>query len=98
MAAGQSISNPSHTPVAKVDAVEEVLVDAHVGKTNTDDPRLVLSSEGAGSKQVDGPQFVSTINDADSEPIVTRKELWSYYRALSTTFDIQQTFTNRTFV
>ena len=93
MAASQSISSPSHTPLPKVDAVE-VLVD----KANTDHPRLVLSSEGAGSKQVDGPQFVSTINDADSEPIVTRKELWSYYRMLSSTFDIEQTFTNRTFV
>ena len=82
MAANESVSNPSRT-LAKVDAVEEILVDAQRGKANTDHSRLVLSSS---SKQLDDPQFVSTISGADLEPIVTRKELWSYYRGLSITF------------
>lgn len=90
MAANESIANPTDT-LPKI-----VHVDAQldVGKSNSDNPQLVLSGEGAGIKQVDGPQFVSTISDA--EPIVTRKELWSYYCALSIASNRQQTV-NRTF-
>jgi hypothetical protein len=81
MAAIESTANLPRT-LAKVDAehhlVEGILVDAPV-KANPDDSGTVSSNEPGVSKQIDGPVFVSITNDA--EPIVTRKELWSYYRA-----------------
>jgi hypothetical protein len=86
MAANES----THSTPAKIDAeqhlVEEILVDAQVGKANIDTSRAISSSEGGDSKQVDGPKFLSTTSD--TEPIVTRKELWSYYRTSSITYEM----------
>lgn len=63
---------------------EDTLSDSvQVVKASVDDANLVTNSDGSnpGGGEIGtsfgGPEFVSSI--ADNEPIVTRKELWSYY-------------------
>lgn len=81
MATTEFLSNLPHTP-AKVDVEPHLMENSEPSnKRIAADSEVVDLSGGTGSKQANDPEFVSTTNDA--EPIVTRKELWSYYRASS---------------
>jgi len=75
---------PSHT-LPEVDSKRHLAEDTLPGsvqlvKASVDDANLVTNSggsEGRAGTPLEGPEFVSSI--PDNEPIVTRKELWSYY-------------------
>ncbi len=65
---------------AKRHFVEDTLADIQVIKRIVDDRR---SESPEGDAVAIDPRFVSVVKG--EEPIVTRKELWSYYRELLNT-------------
>jgi len=75
-----SLSTLPHTLHSKRHVAEDDSVQ--VVKTGVDDVNLANSDgpnpgEGGIGMSFGEPEFVSSI--ADNEPIVTKKELWSYY-------------------
>lgn len=80
MAENEFISNLSKADTGR-HLIEEILVYSPVGANTAESSRVLGPNEADGTKQQpNDPQFVHTATD--DEPIVTRKELWSYYCAL----------------
>jgi len=59
-------------------AISDTDSQRFIASTDQDEKAIIVQVEESSRPRGTAPVFVSTVNN--DEPVVTRRELWSYYR------------------